>query len=195
MNIGGIHDRAERSLFDLQAVAVQMVMLRLDALMGWFVLPALMSDNNQHPFISNNVEASATSWDWILVKASHRAKPIPPPPPPFSSPALLNLICLRLGLCRNSSAWKGLWVSLDSPWQHCELETPHLTEGRLCPSQSQIHCTTRHRRNASQNMVPHFSKSHWSSWFFQVPFSETQKNLALCFLRCQGLGVLWDSAP
>lgn len=31
---GGSPDRAENSLFDLQAVAVQMVMLRLDALMG-----------------------------------------------------------------------------------------------------------------------------------------------------------------
>lgn len=34
MNTGGSHDTAEKSLFDLQAVAVQMVMLRLDALMG-----------------------------------------------------------------------------------------------------------------------------------------------------------------
>lgn len=34
VNIGDSHDTAENSLFDLQAVAVQMVMLRLDALMG-----------------------------------------------------------------------------------------------------------------------------------------------------------------
>lgn len=42
-----------------------------------------------------------------------------------------------------------------------------------------------HGRNASQNRAPDFSKSHWSSRFFQVLFSETWKNLALCFLRQQ----------
>lgn len=34
MSTGGSHDSAENSLLDLQTVAVQMVMLRLDALMG-----------------------------------------------------------------------------------------------------------------------------------------------------------------
>lgn len=34
MSTGGSHDSAENNLLDLQTVAVQMVMLRLDALMG-----------------------------------------------------------------------------------------------------------------------------------------------------------------
>lgn len=133
MNLGGSHDTAENCLFDLQAVAVQMVMFRLDALMGWFVLHPLMSDNNQHPFISNNTEASATSCDWILVRMSHRAKPI--------------LLPAALLPCWISSAWglvcaethqlgRAGSVSLFSPWQCCELNTPQLNEGKYYPSQS-----------------------------------------------------------
>lgn len=111
MNIGGSHDTAENSLFDLQAVAVQMVMLRLDALMGWFVLHPLMSDNNQHPFISNNTEASATSCDWILVKMSHRAEPI-----------LLLLLPAALLPCWLSSAWGLVCVETHQLWKVYYLE-------------------------------------------------------------------------